>query len=67
MEELDLGLVHDGGATPVGPAGLAVLVIIIRSEVYDSMYETKHEALRSPVDNNIDSHVIDIEGYLVSL
>lgn len=58
VEQLRFLVVHGTRAAPVCPAGLHVLVVVVGREVHDRVDETKDEAFRCPVDDEVHGHVV---------
>lgn len=65
----DLKLVggHPGCAAPICPVCLIYLIIILGAKVDDGMDKTKHEAVCSPVYDEIDGQIIFIKRNLVGV
>jgi hypothetical protein len=67
VEKLDLVHAHRGGAAPVRPGRFVHLIIILGREVDDGMEKTEHETFRSPVDNDVNGHVVSVECDFVGI
>ena len=65
VEEVDLFYTHEGRAAPVGPACLVAFVIVMRRQVDDGVYEAQDHALRGPIDDDVDCHVVGVDGDLI--
>lgn len=67
IEKLNLVGVHQRSAAPISPTGFVMFVIIMGSKINDGVYETQHEAFSSPVNDDIDSHVVGVDGYFLCI
>jgi len=44
-----------------------VLIVVVGREVNRRVYEAKDEALRGPIDDEIDCHVVGVNGYFIPI
>lgn len=58
IEELDLLHGHVWRPTPVRPVRLVLLVVVLGAEIGNGVDEAQNEAVRSPVDDDVDGHVV---------
>ena len=62
VENVELVLGQACGATPIRQGGLVVRVIVARREIDDDVEETEIETFGGPVDDDVDDHVVGVDG-----
>jgi hypothetical protein len=62
VEESYLVHAHRGRSTPVCPISFVLLIVILRVQVNRGVNEAEHKTLCSPVNDEIDDHVVLING-----
>lgn len=67
VQKVDLLYVHARRSAPIGPAGFILFVIVTRREVDHGVYETQNHAVCSPIDDDVDRHVVGVHGYLIGV
>jgi hypothetical protein len=62
VEEPYLVHAHRGRSTPVCPVSLVLLIVISRVQVNRGVKEAEYETLCSPVNDEVDDHVVLVNG-----
>jgi len=65
VQQLSLVGVHDRGPTPIRPSRLVLLVVVVSGvHIGNGVDETQDKSFGSPVDHDVHSHVILVQGNL---
>ena len=67
VENAGLLRIHRICSTPIRPACFGVLIIVVGREVNRRVYEAEDETLRGPIDDEIDCHVVGVNGYFIPI
>lgn len=66
-EFAETSIIEADVAAPICPGCFVVLVVVGWSEVLYGMHEAKDEAVGSPVDDDVNGHVVGVKSDLGSL
>jgi hypothetical protein len=67
VEQLDLIHGHTRCAAPVCPASLVELIVVIWGEIHNSVNEAEDESFCGPVDDDVDSHIVGVNGNFLGI